>query len=97
MKTGAIVVAVVAAVVIGFGIYMTDIDVSGEVELPDVDVAVEGGELPNVDAEVGSVDVGSEEVTVEVPTIEVNPPSDGDDVADEDVADAEVERTTTSN
>lgn len=65
---------------------MVDVDVSGDVELPDVDVAVEGGELPNVDAKVGDIDVGSEEVTVTVPTIDVEPPADGDDVADEDVA-----------
>lgn len=87
MKAGAIVAAVIAVVVIAFGIYMIDVDVSGEVEAPDVDVAVEGGELPEVDAEVGSIEAGSEEVTVTVPTVEVNPPEDGDDVADADAED----------
>ena len=86
MKPGAIIAAVIAVVAIAFGIYMIDVDVSGELRAPDVDVAVEGGELPNVDAEVGTIETGTEEVTVTVPTVEVTPAEDGDDVADEDVA-----------
>ena len=58
----------------------------------DVDVSVEEGELPEVDAEVGSIETGTEtetvevpdvdvdvdtqEAEVEVPTIDVNPPED---------------------
>lgn len=74
MKAGAIIAAAVAVVAIAFGIYMIDVDVSGDVELPEVEVT--GGEMPEVDAEVGSIETGTEEVTVEVPTIEVNPPAE---------------------
>lgn len=85
MKTGTIITAIVAAIAIGFGIYMIDFDVSGELRAPDVEVAVEGGELPEVDAEVGDIDVGTKEVTVTVPDVDVTPPED-DGIADEDVA-----------
>ena len=71
--------AVVALVVFGF--YMVDIDQTQEAALPDVDVSVEGGQLPEFDADVGSVSVGEEEVTVTVPTLDVTPPED-DNAAD---------------
>lgn len=89
MRTGAIVVAVIAVIAIAIGFYMVDVDVSGETELPDVDVTVEGGELPEAEVNVGDVDVGTEEVTVEVPTIDVEPAGDGDDVADGDAVEQE--------
>lgn len=75
MRTGSIVALVAAAaVVIGVGAYMIDFDVTKEGSLPDVDVSVDGGELPEVDAEVGSVEVGTktEEVTVPDVDVEVN-------------------------
>lgn len=89
-KTGGIILAIVAVVVVAFGIYMVDFDVTDEGALPDVDVAVEGGELPEVDADVGSIDVGTEtetvtvpdvdidtqEAEIEVPSVDVNPPAD---------------------
>ena len=34
-------------------------------------VKVEGGALPNVDANVGAVDVGTKNETIEVPTVDV--------------------------
>lgn len=91
MKTGiAIAGAVAVAAVVAVGFYMVDIDQTQETRLPDVDVSVEGGQLPEFNAEVGSVTVGETETTVEVPnvevtmeeetitvpTINVNPPSD---------------------
>jgi hypothetical protein len=79
MKPGAMFGILLAIVVVAFGVYMIDFDVHGEAKLPDVDVAVEEGELPEVDAEVGDVDVGSKEVTVEVPDVEVTPPGDKDE------------------
>lgn len=73
MKTGpAIALGVVAIAVIGFGAYMVDFDMSGETRLPDVDVSVEEGELPEVDAEVGSIETGTETETVEVPDVDVD-------------------------
>lgn len=86
MNTGYVVAGVAAAAAIAFGVYMIDVDVSGEVEMPEV--SVEGGELPNADVEVGEIETGTKEVTVEVPTVELKPAEDGDAVADEDVAEA---------
>jgi hypothetical protein len=72
MKTSvAVVGGLVAAVVIAGAIYLIDIDQTQEGSLPDVDVSVEGGELPKFDAEVGSIEMTEEEVTVEVPKVEV--------------------------
>lgn len=93
MKTGATIAGVAAvAVIVAIGVYMIDFDVTEEGSLPDVDVSVEGGNLPEVDAEVGSVttgtttetvtvpdvdvDVDTEEAEIKVPTISVNPPAD---------------------
>ena len=77
MKTGtAIVVGLIAVLVIAFGIYMVNIDVTDEGSLPEV--SVEGGEMPEVDTEVGDVEVGTETRDVEVttPTVDVVPPAD---------------------
>lgn len=72
MKTStAIVGGIVAIVVIAAGVYMVDIDQTEEGSLPDVNVSVEGGNLPEVEATTGSVDVGTEETTVTVPDVEV--------------------------
>lgn len=72
MKTASTIIgaiAVVALAVLAF--YMIDIDQTQEAALPDVDVTVEGGQMPKFEAEVGSIDVVEEEVTVEVPNVEV--------------------------
>ncbi|MBM1311188.1 hypothetical protein JQT66_13170 [Sulfitobacter mediterraneus] len=89
-STTAIIGGAAAAVVIAAGIYMIDIDQTQEARMPDVDVSVNGGQLPEFEAEVGSVSVEQEDVTVDVPdvevtmeekrltvpTLEINPPSD---------------------
>ncbi|MAM60685.1 hypothetical protein [Maritimibacter sp. UBA3975] len=88
----AIILGLVVIVVLAFGFYMVDFDVTEEGAMPDVDVSVEEGDMPEVDAEVGEIETGTEteEVTVpdvdvdvdtqeeevEVPTIDVNPPED---------------------
>ena len=72
MKTAAAVVGAVAVVAIGvFAFYMVDIDQTQEGSMPDVNVSVEGGQLPKFDAEVGKVAVGEKDVTVDVPKVEV--------------------------
>ena len=76
MRPGVIIAIIIAVVVIAFGIYMVDFDVSGEAELPEV--SVEGGEMPDVDADVGEIEVGTEERTVTVPDVDVTPPGDTD-------------------
>lgn len=76
MKTvGVIAVAAVAVLALGAGVYMVDIDQTEEAEFPEV--SVEGGNLPEFDAEMGSISIGEQEVTV--PTLEVTPP-EGNDV-----------------
>ncbi len=76
MKLGYVLGAIVIALLVAFGIYFVDVDQTQEGELPDVDVSVEGGQLPEADAEVGDIDVGTEEVEVEVPTVDVQSPEE---------------------
>ncbi|RMA41274.1 hypothetical protein [Rhodophyticola porphyridii] len=72
MKTaGYIAIGAVAAIGIVSAIYMIDIDQTEEARLPDVDVTVEGGQMPEFNAEVGEIAVESETVEVEVPEVEV--------------------------
>lgn len=76
MRTGVIIGIIAAAALLFFGVYMIDVEQTEEARLPDVDVTVEGGNVPEFDAEVGDIDVGSEEVTVEVPTIDIESPEE---------------------
>lgn len=76
MKIGAILGVIVVAIAIGFGVYMVDVEQTEEASLPDVDVSVEGGNLPEYNAEVGDVEVGEREVTVTVPTIDIESPEE---------------------
>ena len=68
-------IAIAALLVLG-GIYMVDIDQTAEGSLPDVDIAVESGSMPEYDVDVGDIDVGTEEVTVNVPTIDIESPEE---------------------
>lgn len=73
MKTPYVVAAAVAAVMLVAGtVYMVDIDQTEEAALPDV--TIEGGNLPEFEAEVGDVSVG--ETTVTVPTLEIETPEE---------------------
>ena len=76
MKVGAILGIAVVAAAIAFGVYMVDIDQTEEASLPDVELNVEGGNMPEYDAEVGEIETGTEEVTVTVPTIDVEAPEE---------------------
>ena len=79
MKTGLVIGGVAAAIAIGFGVYMVDIDQTQEAALPEV--TVEGGQLPEFNAEVGEINITEEEVTVTVPEMNIIPPSGDDTVA----------------
>ncbi len=46
--------------------------------MPDVDVNVSGGELPEYNVEGPSVNVGTENRVVQVPTVDVDAPQDAD-------------------
>lgn len=76
MKTGTILAIAVAAIVAVVGVYMVDINQTEEASLPEV--TVEGGNMPEFDADVGSIEITEETVTV--PSLEVNPP-ENDDIA----------------
>ncbi|NSX55910.1 hypothetical protein [Parasulfitobacter algicola] len=65
--TGVIAVVAVAAV----AFYMVDIDQTEEARLPDVSIDIEGGQIPEYEAEVGSISVGETTVEVEVPEVQV--------------------------
>lgn len=72
MKTGTTIAAAVGiTAVAAAAVYMIDIDQTQEGALPDVDIAVEGGQLPEFDAEVGTVSLGEAQVEVEVPEVKV--------------------------
>ena len=66
----AIVLLIAVIVLVGIvGIMTGFINLSGQPgSLPRV--AVEGGRLPTVDADIGSIDVGTANRSVEVPTVE---------------------------
>ncbi|MDC0737856.1 hypothetical protein N6L24_06175 [Cognatishimia sp. SS12] len=76
MKPSIIIAAIVGVAVLVFGIYMIDVDQTQETRLPDVDVSVDGGQLPKFDAEVGDIETGTKEVTVTVPTVDVQSPEE---------------------
>ncbi|MBT8417827.1 MAG: hypothetical protein KJO42_10335, partial [Silicimonas sp.] len=71
MRPGIIAAVIAAVAVVAFGIYYFDVDQTQDASLPDVDISVEGGEMPEYDVETGDVDVGTEEVTIQVPTVDV--------------------------
>jgi len=76
MKPSYIFAAVAGIVVLVFAVYMIDIDQTEETRLPDVDVSVEGGQLPEFDADVGDIETGSKDVTVTVPTVDIQSPEE---------------------
>jgi len=66
-----IIGAIILVVIIYFGFILVDVDQTEDGSLPDVNVDVESGSLPEYDAEVGEINVGEEEVEVEVPDVEI--------------------------
>lgn len=59
-----------------FAIAACDVDTKGNVSVPDVDVNVSGGELPDVNVTGPDVKFGTENKTVQVPTIDVDVPKE---------------------
>lgn len=58
------------------GLAACDVDQTKKGEMPDVDVNVSGGNLPEFDVDPATVNVGTETKTIEVPTVDVNAPKD---------------------
>lgn len=56
-----------------FALAACDVDQTQEGELPEVDVDVQGGQVPEYDVDAPDVDVDTEEVTVPVPDVDVQP------------------------
>lgn len=82
MKTGTVIAAIAVAAAIGAGIYFVDVDMTEEASLPDVDVSVEGGNVPEFDVETGDVEIGTTELEVTVPTVDIESPEEDGRVAD---------------
>lgn len=64
------VVVVLLLLLVAWAAGLFDVKASGELEAPKV--SVEGGSLPDVDADVADVNVGTKTTTVEVPTVDVD-------------------------
>jgi hypothetical protein len=58
------------------GLTACDVDKTENGALPDVDVNVTGGELPEYNVTGPDVDVGMENKTVQVPTVDVDVPAE---------------------
>lgn len=56
-----------------------NVDKTEEGNMPDVDVNVSGGDLPEYNVEGPTVNVGTENKTVQVPTVDVDVPADTDE------------------
>jgi len=54
-----------------------DVDQTKEGEVPDVDVNVSGGQLPEYNVDAPEVTVGTENKVVQVPTVDVEPGNAG--------------------
>ncbi|TMJ14639.1 MAG: hypothetical protein E6G94_09165 [Alphaproteobacteria bacterium] len=58
------------------GLAACDVDKTKNGAMPDVDVNVSGGQLPEYNVQGPDVNVGTENKTVQVPTVDVNLPND---------------------
>lgn len=74
MKIGAILAGVALVAAVAFGVYMVDIDQTEEGALPTV--SIEGGNLPEYEAEVDDIEVGERDITVTVPTVDIESPEE---------------------
>ncbi|MEO0486119.1 MAG: hypothetical protein AAF092_09425 [Pseudomonadota bacterium] len=71
MKIATLAAVVIGALVVAGGIYMIDIDQTQEADLPSI--AIEGGQMPAFEADIGEIEMTEETVTV--PSITVTPPN----------------------
>ena len=65
-----------AAAAASLGLAACDVDKTENGAMPDVDVNVTGGALPEYNVQGPDVNVGMENKTVQVPTVDVDAPSD---------------------
>lgn len=62
---------VLTAAMFALSLSACDVDQTEEGSMPDVDVDVEGGNLPEFDVDAPEVEVKMEEKTIEVPVVDV--------------------------
>ncbi len=76
MNTGTklLLTGVAVAAIVAVAMWAVDVDVTGDLELPQVvaDVDVRGGEMPKVDVDTVDVNVSSEKVNVPYPDVDVD-------------------------
>lgn len=75
---------VAMAIASAFALSACDFEQTREGEMPEVDVDVEGGQLPAYEVDAPDVDVEMEERTIKVPTIEISEDDDEPDVLGDD-------------
>lgn len=63
-------ILVLAVLAVG-AYYLIDVDITKEARLPDVDVNVSGGQLPEATVKTGSIQVTEENMKVKVPDVDV--------------------------
>jgi hypothetical protein len=61
-----------------FALAACDVDQTKEGDMPEVDVNVEGGQLPEFNVEGPTVNVGTENKTIQVPTVDVDAPKEAE-------------------
>lgn len=66
-KTGLLCVPLLMTL----GLAACDVDQTDEGEMPDVDVQVEGGDMPGYEVETADIEVKENEETIEVPEVDV--------------------------
>ena len=81
-----VVLAVLALLAYALGLF--NVDSSGELEAPDVDISAEGGSVPDVQVEAADVDVGTTTETVKLPDVDVTTTEEKIKLPDVDVTPA---------
>lgn len=61
-----------------FALAACDVDQTKEGDMPEVDVNVSGGQLPEYNVEGPTVNVGTENKTIQVPTVDVDVPKEAE-------------------
>jgi hypothetical protein len=65
-----------AALATCFAAAACDVDQTKEGDMPEVDMNVSGGQLPEFNVQGPDVEVGSRNETIQVPTVDVDMPKD---------------------
>ena len=74
MSSKLLLTAAAAAAIVAFAAWAVDVDVSGDLEIPEVvaDVDMRGGELPNVDVDTVDIDVQEKRASIPYPDVDVD-------------------------